>query len=389
MKIPISYSYRNLWTRKLTTILTLCGIALVVFVFAAVLMLAYGLKKTLVSTGSPDNVVVIRKAANSDLLSAVGRESASLVETLPDIARDSENKPLLSKESVLIINLLKYGSHDMGNVIIRGVSPAVLKLRPQVKIIQGKMLREGTTEVIVGKSIAKRFQGANLGDVLKFGSHEWTVVGIFDAQKSGFESEIWTDSEQMMSAFNRPVFSTITLRLQDPKNFQAFKTRFESEARLQELEVKNEQKYYAEQSETLGLFIKVLGIFITVLFSIGAMVGAMITMYAAVSNRVGEIGTMRALGFQRRSILTAFLIESIFLAILGGCVGLIIASFLQTVTISTINFDTFSELAFGFNLNPWIVVWSLLFAVVMGIVGGFLPAVRASRLNIVNALRES
>src|SRR5262249_7369563 len=172
-------------------------------------MLAYGLKKTLVSTGSPDNVVVIRKAANSDLLSAVGRESASLVETLPDIARDSENKPLLSKESVLIINLLKYGSQDMGNVIIRGVSPAVLKLRPQVKIIQGKMLREGTTEVIVGKSIAKRFQGANLGDVLKFGSHEWTVVGIFDAQKSGFESEIWTDSEQIMSAFNRPVFSTI------------------------------------------------------------------------------------------------------------------------------------------------------------------------------------
>jgi len=389
MKIPISYSYRNLWTRKLTTILTLGGIALVVFVFAAVFMLAYGLKKTLVSTGSPDNAVVIRKAANSDLLSAVGRESANLVETLPDIAHDSNNKPLVSKESVLIINLLKYGSNDMGNVIIRGVSPDVLTLRPQVKVIQGKMLREGTTEVIVGKSIAKRFQGANIGNVLKFGSHQWTVVGIFDAQKSGFESEIWVDSEQMMSAFNRPVFSTVTVRLKDPSNFQAFKTRLESEARLQELEAKNEQKYYAEQSETLGIFIKALGVIIIILFCVGAIVGAMITMYAAVSNRVAEIGTMRALGFQRRSILTAFLIESVLLALIGGCVGLIIASFLETVTISTINFDTFSELAFGFSLSPMIVVGSLIFAVVMGIIGGFLPAVRASRLNIVDALRES
>ncbi len=289
---------------------------------------------------------------------------------------------------VVIINLLKYGTNAMGNVIVRGVSPDVLTLRPQVKMVEGRFFRDGTSEVIVGRSIARRFQGTGVGQTLKFGSRNWTIVGIFEANKSGFESEIWADVEQMLAAFNRPVYSTVTVRLKSKSDVSAFNARMQSEPRLNSYEAKNEKAYFAEQSEGLAKFISVLGLVITIIFSFGAMIGAMITMYASVANRTVEIGTLRSLGFKRRSVLTAFLIEALFLALIGGAIGLIFASFLQTITISTLNFATFSELAFGFYLSPTIVIWSLVFAAFMGIVGGFLPAVRAARLNIVNALRS-
>lgn len=387
MAIPLSYNYRNLLARKLTTLMTVLGITLVVFVFAAVLMLAYGLKKTLISTGSLDNWLIIRKSATSDMLSQVSRDSARLIETFPEVALQGNGSPVSSKEMVVVINLLKYGSNDMGNVIVRGVSPEALVMRPQVKIIQGRAFETGKSEVMVGKSISERFKGARLGESLKFGSRMWTIVGIFEADKSGFESEIWADVEQMMAAFNRPVYSTLLLRLKDPKDLAAFKARFESESRLSQLEIKNEQKYFGEQSEQLAQFLTWLGLVITIIFSFGAMIGAMITMYASVANRTVEVGTLRALGFRRFSILTAFLIEALLISLVGGVLGLVLASSLQAVTISMLNFSTFSELAFGFSLNPSIVISSLIFSVVMGIVGGFLPAVRAARLDIVTALR--
>jgi len=386
--IPISYSYRNLWTRRLTTILTIFGIALVVFVWAAVLMLASGLRKTLVSTGSDQNFVVFRKAATSDVLSVVDRDSTRLVATFPELATAKDGEPVFSTEMVVIINLNKYGTNDMGNVIVRGVRPEALKLRPQVHLSEGRFFRTGTTEVIVGRSISKRFQGCRVGQTLKFGSRTWNIVGVFDANKSGFESEIWADVEQMMAAFNRPSYSTMTVQLKDDKALQALKTRFQTEPRLQSFEIKNEKQYFAEQSEALAKFLTVLGLVITVIFAFGAMIGAMITMYASVANRTVEIGTLRSLGFLRRNILLAFLIEALFIALIGGGLGLVLASFLQAVTISTLNFTTFSELAFGFNLSPDIVVSSLIFATVMGIFGGFLPAVRAARMPIVNALRS-
>lgn len=387
MAIPLSYNYRNLIARKLTTLLTLLGITLVVFVFAAVLMLAYGLRKTLVSTGSPDNFVVIRKSANSDGLSQVGRDSARLVETFPEVAIQSNGKPLSSKEVVVLINLTKYGSNDMGNVIVRGVSPEALLMRPQVKIIAGRAFETGKSEVMVGKSISDRFKGCRLGETLKFGTRTWTIVGVFEADKSGFESEIWTDVEQMMIAFNRPTYSTVLVRLKDKNELAAFKTRFESESRLSQLEVKNEQKFFGEQSEALATFLTTLGLVITIIFSFGAMIGAMITMYASVANRTVEIGTLRALGFRRRNILLAFLLEALLISGAGGLLGLGLAALLQTWTISMLNFTTFSELAFGFAMNSSTIVASLVFSLVMGIMGGFLPAVRASRLDIVTALR--
>ncbi|HEY4491085.1 MAG TPA: ABC transporter permease, partial [Acidobacteriota bacterium] len=237
MKIPLSYSYRNLWTRRLTTLLTMLGIALVVFVFAAVLMLASGLRKTLVSTGEADNFVVLRKAASSDVLSILDRDSAKLIESFPEVSRGSNGKPLRSNDMVVIINLLKYGSNDMGNVIVRGVSPEALELRKQVRITEGNSFSTGRTQVIVGKSIAKRFQGTKVGQTLKFGSNVWTIVGIFEAEKSGFESEIWGDVQQMQAAFNRPVYSTTTVRLKNPAELDAFKARLQADPRLNSFEV--------------------------------------------------------------------------------------------------------------------------------------------------------
>jgi ABC-type lipoprotein release transport system permease subunit len=375
--------------RKLTTLLTVLGIALVVFVFAAVLMLDNGLRETLVSTGSDDNLVVLRKAASSDVLSILDRESARLIQQFPEVARTSENKPIVSTDAVVIINLDRIGEQGMGNVIVRGVSPeTVMPLRRQVKITEGRVFESGKTEIIVGSSIAKRFQGTSVGQKIKFASRQWEVVGIFEAEKSGFESEIWGDVEQMMAAFNREAYSTLTLRLADPNQSSAFKTRLESEPRLKGFESKNEKEYFAQQAQGLGTFLKALGLVITVIFSFGAMIGAMITMYAAVSNRTVEIGTLRSLGFGRISVLIAFLAEAMFIALLGSALGLFLATFLQTVTISTLNFATFSELAFGFELSPAIVLWCFVFAVVMGVVGGFLPAVRAARLKIVSALRS-
>lgn len=389
MAIPVSYSYRNLWTRKVTTVVTMLGISLVVFVFSAVLMLAYGLKKTLVATGSDDNVVVIRKSSESDVTSQVGRDSANLVETFPQVAHAPDGRPIATRDVVVIINLIKFATNDMGNVIVRGVSPDATKLRPSVKLLQGQFWQPGTTQIVIGSSIAKRFKGCQLGDTIKFGSREWLVVGIFEANKTGFESEIWCDVDQMMAAFGRPVYSTVTLRLRSPNDLKAFQDRFAEEPRLQELEGKDEKLYFAAQSKNMADFIKYLGLVITVIFSFGAMIGAMITMYASVSNRTTEIGTLRALGFKRRNILAAFLMESLLLSLIGGGLGLFLASFLQSITISTLNFATFSELAFGFYLNPSIVMWSMIFAGSMGIAGGFLPAVRASRMDIVSSLRAT
>jgi putative ABC transport system permease protein len=388
MKIPFSYSIRNLWTRRLTTSLTVAGMALVVFVFAAVLMLAQGLQKTLVQTGSYDNIVVIRKASESEVQSGVDRVQASIVETQPEIATGEDGRRLVAKELVVLIALPKRGTDKPSNIVIRGIEEKSLALRPQVKLIEGRMPRSGSSEIIAGSSIAKRFEGGGIGESLRFGMRDWTVVGIFEAGNTGFNSEIWGDVDQFMQAFRRPVYSSVIFRLHDSSTFDRVKDRIENDPRLT-VEAMRETRYYEKQSEMMAKFLRILGISLTLIFSIGAVIGAMITMYAAVANRVSEIGTLRALGFQRRSILTAFLLESLFLGLIGGLVGLFFASFLQLFTVSTLNFQTFSELAFSFSLTAEIFFGALCFSLFMGFIGGVLPAVRASRMNIVNALRAS
>lgn len=385
MRIPLMYNFRNLWTRRLTTVLTAMGMALVVFVFSAILMLAEGLQKTLVDTGSYDNVVIIRKGSVSEVQSSVERSQASVIETEPEIAIGPQGQPLVAKELVVLITMPKRGSDKPANVVIRGIAEASMILRPQVKLVEGRLPRRGSSEIIAGMSIARRFKGGGVGETLHFAMRDWTVVGIFDAGNTGFNSEIWGDVDQLMQAFRRPVYSSVIFKLRDSSKFDWIKKRIESDPRLS-LEAKRETTYYKDQSEMMAKFLRILGLSLTLIFSFGAVIGAMITMYAAVANRTSEIGTLRALGFQRMSILTSFLLESLFLGFLGGVVGLFFASFLQLYTVSTMNWQTFSELAFSFSLTVEIAYKALLFALIMGFIGGVFPAFRASRMNIVEAL---
>jgi putative ABC transport system permease protein len=388
MAIPVNYIARNLVARRLTTALTAGGMALVVYVFATVLMLSAGLEQTLVATGQDDNVVVIRRGSQTEVQSGIARLQAGVVESLPEIALGADGRPMISKEPVVLINLPKRSNGKPANVVIRGVTPAGLTLRPQVKLIEGRMFRPGTAEVIAGRSIAEGFQGAGLGETLRFASRDWTIVGIFDAGHTAFDSEIWGDAEQMLQAFRRNGYSSLLFRLNDPAQFDAVKSFIENDPRLT-LEAKRERRFYAEQSEALSKFISYLGTSISIIFSIGAVIGAAITMYASVASRTGEIGTLRALGFSRGAILTAFLGEALLLGLIGGIVGLAAASVMQALSISTTNFQTFAEIAFSFTLTPGIVVASLIFALAMGFIGGFLPAARAARMKIVDALRAA
>ena len=386
--IPFSYIARNLFARKLTTVLTAGGMALVVYVFATVLMLAAGLEETLIATGQPENVMVIRKGSQTEVQSGIDRTSAAIVESNPEVASGLDGEKLFSKEPVVLISLPRRDSGSAANVIVRGVTAHGLELRPQVKISEGRMFRPGTSEVIAGRAIAQGFRGASIGDTLRFAQRDWTVVGVFDAGRTGFNSEIWGDAEQFLQGFRRQGFSALLFRLRDTERFDKVKREIESDPRLQ-LEAKREMQFYADQSEQLSNFISYLGTTISIIFSIGAIIGAMITMYASVASRTAEIGTLRALGFSRAAILTAFLLEALLLGFVGGVAGLVAASFMQMVPISTTNFQTFAEIAFTFTLTPFIVLASLLFALFMGFVGGFLPAARAARMKIVDALRSA
>lgn len=390
MKIPISYNIRNLWARRLTTALTVSGIALVVFVFAAVLMLSQGIEDTLVATGSNDNVIILRKSTQSEMMSAVSRDQIGILSTFSEISVGQDGKPFATADVSTLINLNKKGSNDMGNVTVRGISTGAFALRPQVTLAEGRWFQAGSYEIVVGNKIHDQFNNIEIGSSIQIGSKQWTIVGVIDGGKTGFASEIWTDADIIMNEFNRgTTFSSYTFKLKNVEDFEAVKTKMETEQRLQDLEPKREQDFYLEQSKFMAAFINGLGLFITVIFSFGAMIGAMITMYASVANRTVEIGTLRALGFRRRSILTAFLIEALALSTVGGIIGLFLASFMQFVSFSTTNFGSFSELAFGFSLSPGVILWTVVFFLIMGLLGGFLPAVRASRMNIINALRAS
>lgn len=388
MAVPLSYSIRNLRTRRLTTALTAGGMALVVFVFATVLMLEAGLRATLVQTGTYDNVVVTRRAAGTEVQSSVERVQAMIVEAQPEVALAPDGAPFASRETVVLITLPKRSSGDPSNVVIRGVGRHGLRLRPQVRLMEGRLFQPGASEIIAGRAIAERFVGAGIGERLRFGMRDWTVVGVFDAGGTGFDSEVWGDADQLMQAFRRSAYSSVVLKLADPGGFDAYKRRVEADPRLT-VEAKREAQFYADQSQVLADFIRILGMTLSVIFSIGAVIGAMVTMYSAVANRTREIGTLRALGFRRGSILAAFLAESVALALAGGAAGLAAASLMQLVTVSTTNWQSFSELAFRFTLTPGIVAQSLLFSALMGLAGGFLPALRAARLNIVDALRAA
>ena len=388
MGLILKYTLRNLAVRKLTTALTVIGMGLVVFVAAAVMMLAHGLEETLVATGSDDNAIFVRKAANTETISLMVRDDAGVVTTQPEVAVSSDGTPIAASEIVILVSLNKSEGGDAANAVLRGTQPKALELRPNIKLVEGRMFTPGTSEIVAGRSASENYQGCKIGESVRFAMRDWTVVGVFDAGGAGFDSELWGDADQVQQAFRRTIYSSVTVRLRDPAQFEQLKTRMETDPRLT-VDVKREKEYYQAQSELMATFIRVMGLVISIVFSVGAMIGAMITMYAAVANRTREIGTMRAIGFPRRRVLVVFLIEAIWLSLLGGGVGVLAAAMMSLVTVSTTNWTTFSELAFSFALSPSIVLGSFVFAIVMGLIGGFLPAVRAARADIINSLREA
>jgi ABC-type lipoprotein release transport system permease subunit len=386
MNLLLAYSFRNVLARRLTSVLTIIGVGLVVFVFCAVMMLSHGLRETLVDTGYAGNAIVIRKASQTEISSILTRDMANVVRADPAIARAGDGSPLTTGELMVLINQPKRGSDEPSNIPVRGVMPNSFTIRPDVQLTEGRMFNPGTSEVIAGAKVARNFQGCGIGETVRFASRDWTVVGIFESDGSGFESELWGDYDQFAQAFNRPIYSSLTMRLTSPSEFDALRQRMENDPRVQ-VDVKTERQYYDDQSSFTRTYINVLGTIISIIFSMGAVVGAMITMYGSVSGRTTEIGTLRALGFSRFSVLMTFLGESVIIALLGGTIGILCATVLREFEVSTTNWDTFAELAFSFETSPQIIAGGFFFAIVMGIIGGFLPAVQASRLKIIAALR--
>lgn len=387
--IPISYNVRSLFVRKATTIATALGIGLVVFVLSASLMLGAGIQKTLVSGGRPDYALVLRKGSDTELASSIEVRTVSLVLAAAGVKKTNEGAPVGAGELVVVITMAKRGTEgQVSNVQVRGISDNVLTLRPNVRIVEGRAPTPGTDEVMVGRGIAGRFEGVELGKSFELKKNRPVkVVGIFDAGGSSFESEIWADIDTVRSSFGREgLVSSVTVRLDSPSRYEAFKAIMETDKQLG-LEAFREKDYYEKQSQGTSIFVWALGIVITIFFSIGAMIGATITMNAAVAQRQREIGTLRALGFSRTSILFSFLLEAVVLASIGGLCGLFSAFLLSFAEVSMMNFATFQEVTFGFDPNPLLLAIAFVFGAAMGILGGFFPALRAARVSPVDAMR--
>jgi putative ABC transport system permease protein len=387
MGLIASYNLRSMIVRKSTAAMTAGGIAMVVAVFVMTLAIAQGFRATLVASGSPENAIVLRKGATAESTSGVLRPDVPLVEALPQVARDARGQPLASPELVLAIAVPRQSDDQPANVPVRGVGPKAFQVRDALRFTEGRRFTPGTRELNVGRLAVGRFKGLAPGSTIKFSGAAWNVVGTFTADDASFESEIWGDVDLMMPAFQRNGYQSITVKLADPSTFESFNQAISSDPRLY-LQAQREQDYYAQQSQAMTTVIRVFGTFVTLILSIGAMFGAMNTMYAAVAYRTREIGTLRALGFSRLRIVSAFLVESVALALVGGVVGCILALPVHGLSTGTTNFSSFSEVAFKFRITPTLLVLGVVFSALMGAVGGLLPALRAARIPVARALRE-
>ena len=387
MAIPLSYNFRNLMVRKTTTLMTALGVALTVAVLSAVLALVSGLETAFAETGNPLQIIVLRKAATSELSSGMTRQNFQDIKFKPGIAKNDAGEPLASLEIVSVINLQSVDSINGINVTLRGLLPIGLSMRNEMKLSTGRWFEAGKREVTVGKSIAKRFPDAQVGKQLKFGKGMWTVVGTFDAGQSAINSEILGDLNQISSDFDRAEgLSSVLIRAQDRSSVDALVNSMADDPRLG-LEGKSEVEYYKAQTSS-GQPIKILGIFIAIVMAIGSSFAAMNTMYAAVSRRAKEIGTLRVLGFSQNSILFSFFVESVALSLLGGVLGCLLALPLNGITTGIGSFVTFSEISFPFLVTPKVMMFGMAFAAFMGAAGGLLPARTAAKKEILTALRE-
>lgn len=387
MLIPLRYTYRSLLVRKTTTLATALGIALVVFVLAASLMMSAGVKKTLGASGRSDVAIVLRKGSDAELGSGVEDPQVGLVRAMPGVKKEG-NTPVASGEVVVVIALEKLGANGVANVQVRGVGDVARKLRPNVRVVEGRAATPGSDEVVVGKGIHGRFAGVKLGEKFELKRNRAvTVVGVFEDGGSSHESEVWADVDTLRAAFGREgSVSSVRVLLDKPSSFDGFKLAVEQDKRLG-LQALRETTYYENQSQGTSLFIGVLGSVIAVCFSVGAIIGAIITMYASVANRQREIGTLRALGFSRMAILACFLTESVLLALLGGLVGALGSLALGSVEFTMNNFASWSEMTFRLDPVPRIVGIAVGAGGAMGVLGGILPAIRASGVSPLAAMR--
>lgn len=386
--IPIRYNVRSLVVRKATSFATAAGIALVVFVLASSLMLSAGIKKTLGISGRPDDAIVLRMGSDAELGSVIDESSVPLILAAPGVRRDDHGRPLGAGEIVVVAALEKVGTPGVTNVTIRGVDEEAEVLRPEVHVVAGRPPRPGSDEAMVGARIHGRIRGIDLDRAFEIKKNRPVkVVGVFEAGGSSYESEVWVDRELLRQAYHRDgIVSSVRVRLESPTKFDAFRAGVENDKRLG-LQAVRETAFYEKLSEGTAQLVGVLGTVVAVFFAVGAMIGATITMYAAVANRQREIGTLRALGFSRGSILSSFLLESVLLAATGGAAGALASLAMGFVHFSMLNFASWSEVVFSFDPTPTVIGTALGFACLMGLLGGLLPAVHAARTSPLKAIR--
>jgi len=385
--IPITYNVRSVVQRPLSTALTALGVGLVVAVFIGMLALANGFRAALAKTGSETNAMVLRKGADSELSSGLGRDVASIIAADPHVATGTDARPLVSPEVYVLIPLTKsFDTTQIANVVVRGISEQAWQVRQNVKITAGQRPTSGRAEVCVGSRLTQRFPHTTVGQTLRFAGRDWSVVCNFTAGGSAFESEIWGENEQFMPVFRGEVFQSITFRLKDPGAFAEAQRSLQADKRMT-VDVRRESDFYAQQSQLLSNILNFLAVMITGIMAIGAVFGAINTMYAAISSRAPEIGVLLTLGFKPWTVLVSFLAESAFIAVIGGILGCLFALPLNGIVTSTTNWSSFSEIAFSFRITPLLLSLGLFFAVGMGVLGGFFPALRAARLQVVQALR--
>ncbi|HEY7789665.1 MAG TPA: ABC transporter permease [Vicinamibacterales bacterium] len=387
MAVPLVYNLRSIRRRWSSSIIAVLGIAGAVGVFVAMLAMANGFQATLVQSGSPDNAIIMRAGASAEMVSVVTLDQEHIIESAPGVRR-RDGGPLVSPEVIVMAPFPLIASGADANVQVRGVSASALAVRPQVRIVQGRFLKPGLTEIVIGKNVPSTYRGLALGKTLRFGGGTWTVVGVFDAGGSAFDSEVWADTAILDQVYNRPanVFQSVTVKLQ-PGAFSRFKDALTADPRLN-VDVERESEYYRKQSQSLTTLITVLGTLVGIVMGIGAVFGALNTMYSAVAERSREIATLKALGFTPASVIVSFMFEAVLIAAIGGAIGAVAVLPLNGYTASTLNFQTFSHLAFAFRVTPPLLAGGMVFALLMGLIGGTPPAIRAARRPVAAALRE-
>ncbi len=388
MAIPIIYNFRSVKARWTSSIVAVLGIAGTVGVFVAMLSLARGFRATLVASGSDDNAIVLRAGATSEMMSGIKLEDIKILQDAPGVARSSD-APLVTSEVVVVAPFPLRATGTDANAQIRGVSANVLTVRKNVKIVQGRMFQPGLAELIVGKNASSSYSGLTLGNMVNFGGGHWQVVGIFDAGGSAFDSEVWCDARVLDDVYKRPsnIFQSATVHLSSPGAFEQFKDAVTSDPRLN-FDVAREIDYYAKQSTRMTQLITILGGLVALVMAIGAVFGALNTMYSAVAERGREIATMRALGFGGGAVVFSFLVEALLISFVGGAIGCIAVLPLNGLTTGTMNWQTFSQLAFAFRITPALLLAGIVFALLMGLLGGLPPAMRAAWRPVAVALRE-